>query len=152
FYSGLLVKLSFVRSPERQTLAVFELRDEAVRALQELKIIGVKRRASASEYTKLDLIDDEYVPTGLSQPAERAKINRLIIERRGQLRFRQELISAYEGRCAVTRCSERNVLEAAHILGFRSRGRYEARNGLSAESRLAHAVRSWIMGHKSKKP
>ncbi|WP_244549981.1 HNH endonuclease [Bradyrhizobium erythrophlei] len=39
-------------------------------------------------------------------------------------------MSVYEGKCAVTGCNQQSVLEAAHIIGFRKRGRYEAANGL----------------------
>src|SRR5262245_42509124 len=43
------------------------------------------------------------------------KVRRLINERRGQPKFREKLLSAYGGRCAVTGCDAEAALEAAHI-------------------------------------
>ena len=130
FYSGLLVKIFIVEDRRRRPMAVFDLHPEAVRALRELNIIGQMRNLPAAEYRRLDEIEDEEVPSGFCAPAETKRTNNAIVARRGQPKFRKELISAYEGKCAVTGCNERNVLEAAHIVGFRSRGRYEASNGL----------------------
>ncbi len=130
FYGGLLVKIHSVEDRLRRNKTVFELHDEAVKALQELEVIGPERGRPSLEYRRLDQIEDDEVPPGLSAPAERKRVNRSIIARRGQLKFRKELLSIYEGRCAVTGCDERNVLEAAHIIGFRSAGRYEASNGI----------------------
>jgi hypothetical protein len=45
----------------------------------------------------------------------RAVLLRQIKERRGQSAFRNALIAAYRGRCAVTGCRVLDVLEAAHI-------------------------------------
>jgi hypothetical protein len=45
----------------------------------------------------------------------RAIVLRQIRERRGQSTFRNALIAAYRGRCAMTGCRVLDVLEAAHI-------------------------------------
>ncbi len=45
----------------------------------------------------------------------RAVVLRQIRERRGQSTFRNALIAAYRGRCAITGCRVLDVLEAAHI-------------------------------------
>lgn len=55
---------------------------------------------------------------------------RAIAVRRGQQRFRRELIRAYEGRCVVTGCTVEAVLEAAHILPYRGDHTNHADNGL----------------------
>lgn len=39
-----------------------------------------------------------------------------IVRRRGQPEFRQRLIDAYQGRCAITGCDAVEALEAAHII------------------------------------
>jgi hypothetical protein len=127
FYSGVLVEMYYVLDSRRRRWAVFELLDEAVRALQELNVIGRKPHPPLAQYKP---IEDDGVPQGFSTPAETKRVNQSIIARRGQLNFRKELLSAYERRCAVTGCDETRVLEAAHITGFRSRGHYEAKNGL----------------------
>lgn len=49
-------------------------------------------------------------------------ITQSILSRRGQQKFRQNLIYAYEGKCAVTQCSIQELLEAAHINPFSKSG------------------------------
>ncbi len=53
-----------------------------------------------------------FTPT--SQEDARQWIRTAIARRRGQPRFRAELIQAYEGQCAVTGCVAIDALEAAH--------------------------------------
>jgi len=130
FYSGLLVNLSVVEDKRRDRSTVFALRAEAVKALQVLKIIGGTPHAPSSAYKLLDEVEAATVPAGFTAPAETKRINRAILARRGQAPFRRELLAAYNGQCAVTGCTETNVLEAAHIVGVKSRGRYEVANGL----------------------
>ncbi len=53
-----------------------------------------------------------------------------IIRRRGHPRFRQVLMRAYGGKCAITRCDTPEVLEAALIHPYRSEGTHHVSNGL----------------------
>ena len=55
---------------------------------------------------------------------------RVVSTRQGQGAFRDELLNAQSGRCAVTGCEEQAVLQAAPIKGVASKGRHSARNGL----------------------
>lgn len=48
-------------------------------------------------------------------PDERKRVMAAIVRRRGQPKFRRELLDAYGGECAVTGCSVESILEAAHI-------------------------------------
>jgi hypothetical protein len=130
FYSGVLVKLTTVVNRQQRRLVCFDLHDEAVKALQELKIISLNRRRRSTDYTRVDDLDDGAISILQNAPAEKQRILRSIIARRGQNEFRKELLQAYEGACAVTGCSEMQVLEAAHIRHFSNRGRYEIGNGL----------------------
>jgi len=61
-------------------------------------------------------------------------VQRAIRLRRGQASFREELLEAYEGACAVTRSTARAVLEAAHILPFAEGGATHPSNGLLLRS------------------
>jgi hypothetical protein len=54
----------------------------------------------------------------------------LIVRRRGQPEFRQKLINAYQGRCALTGCDVVETLEAAHILPYRGAHTNHVQNGL----------------------
>lgn len=63
-----------------------------------------------------------------TSPAE--FVRRSIRLRRGQAAFRDALLDAYEGSCAVTRSTARPVLEAAHIIPFSEGGPMHPSNGL----------------------
>ena len=57
-------------------------------------------------------------------------IRTAIVRRRGQPRFRAELIQAYKGQCAVTGCTAIDALEAAHIVPYLGEQTNVAENGL----------------------
>lgn len=57
-----------------------------------------------------------------------------ILTRRGQNRFRKELIRAYSYRCAVTGCDVVHSLEAAHIMPHSETRSYSVRNGILLRS------------------
>ncbi|MGG7567917.1 HNH endonuclease [Rhodovulum sp. DZ06] len=59
--------------------------------------------------------------------------------RRGQARFRQGLLEAYQGRCAVTGTRVSAVLEAAHIMPYRGAATNHVQNGLLLRSDI-HAL------------
>lgn len=60
--------------------------------------------------------DEPFDPSDLEDARER--ISREITRRRGQRAFREGLLRAYEGRCAITGCDVKDVLEAAHIVPY----------------------------------
>lgn len=60
----------------------------------------------------------------------RQKILRSIAQRRGQRAFRDSLINAYGGRCAITGCDVLDVLEAAHIFPYLGPDTNKVDNGL----------------------
>lgn len=60
----------------------------------------------------------------------RQKIMREITVRQGQPAFRNALLRAYEGRCAITGCSVATVLEAAHIMPYKGDHTNHVTNGL----------------------
>jgi hypothetical protein len=72
--------------------------------------------------------------TGYFSPAslndEREKKLREIVKRRGQPDFRNKLIAAYSGRCAVTGCDAVAALEAAHIVPYTGPESNHVTNGL----------------------
>lgn len=61
---------------------------------------------------------------------ERQRTFREIVERRGQPDFRNKLIVAYAGRCAVTGCDAVAALEAAHIVPYTGPKFNHVTNGL----------------------
>lgn len=65
-----------------------------------------------------------------SQEDARRRIMAAIVLRQGQVLFRDTLLRAYEGRCAVTGCDVLETLEAAHILPYRGEHTNAPNNGL----------------------
>lgn len=66
----------------------------------------------------------------VSMDDARTKIAQSIVRRRGQAKFRAELLEAYGGRCAVTGCPVAAVLEAAHIKPYLGDHTNVVQNGL----------------------
>jgi hypothetical protein len=62
--------------------------------------------------------------------AERERVMRSILDRRGQAQFRDALIEAYKCRCALTDCTTEEALEAAHIIPCSANGEDCVQNGL----------------------
>jgi predicted restriction endonuclease len=74
----------------------------------------------------------EFDPTSLED--ERKKVLASIVRRQGQPAFRQALLIAYEGRCAISACSAAQALEAAHIVPFTGPSTNSVTNGLLLRS------------------
>jgi hypothetical protein len=60
----------------------------------------------------------------------RERAMRQIALRQGQPKFRRDLLTAYGGKCAVTRCDAHDALEAAHIVRYKGKHTNSVRNGL----------------------
>lgn len=60
----------------------------------------------------------------------RTHIYTSIVRRQGQGRFRNILIDAYAGKCAITGCDVTAALEAAHIIPYRGKETNSPQNGL----------------------
>lgn len=63
-------------------------------------------------------------------PDERTRVLRLVVLREGRKEFRDGLIQAYGGRCAISGCTVIDILEAAHIHPYRGPRTDETSNGL----------------------
>ena len=57
------------------------------------------------------------------------KVMRSILERRGQPKFRRDLLKLYDNRCCITNCTVMELLEAAHINPFSEDGDNSLSNG-----------------------
>ncbi|CAH1658887.1 HNHc domain-containing protein [Hyphomicrobiales bacterium] len=75
----------------------------------------------------VDDIDADYQP---SSEDRRKRILRAISERRGQARFRSDLVKRYGARCLVSGCTVMDVIEAAHIWPYRGTEDNAPSNGL----------------------
>jgi WD40 repeat protein len=61
---------------------------------------------------------------------ERKKTIRAITQRRGQVKFRKKLLSAYNYHCCITGCDVEAALQAAHIVPYRGTHTNHVTNGL----------------------
>lgn len=86
---------------------------------------GIRRPTSMAPQ---DADDEPFDPTNAKDARE--KVLREIRARRGQKQFRDALIEAYEGRCAITGCDVLDVLEAAHITPYLGPETNHVTNGL----------------------
>lgn len=59
-----------------------------------------------------------------------ARLLREIWGRRGQRKFRRELLRLYQGKCAITGCTTIAALEAAHVIPYADVQHYDVRRGL----------------------
>jgi hypothetical protein len=86
---------------------------------------------SAADLTRVAVAtadEGHFSPATLKDERERRL--REIVERRGQPEFRTCLVSAYNGRCAVTGCDAVAALEAAHIAPYSGPQSNHVSNGL----------------------
>lgn len=60
----------------------------------------------------------------------RRRIYANLVVREGQIRFRADLLKAYDGRCAVTGSAVEPILQAAHIVPYNGRETNHVSNGL----------------------
>jgi tetratricopeptide (TPR) repeat protein len=76
------------------------------------------------------LEDQEKLLTFKSAADACEKITVSIARRQGQQKFRQSLLDAYGGKCAITNFDAEAALEAAHIIPYVETGNNEPSNGL----------------------
>lgn len=85
--------------------------------------------------------DEPFDPKG--QDDARARVLRQVVQRQGQRKFRQSLIAAYGGCCAITGCPVTALLEAAHITPYLGPDTNSITNGLLLRADL-HTL--WDLG------
>jgi putative restriction endonuclease len=82
----------------------------------------------ASPIHAADSDEQPFDPSNIADARER--IFRTIVQRRGQKAFRDSLIAAYDGKCAISGCNIIDVLEAAHIYPYCGPDTNKTSNGL----------------------
>ena len=96
--------------------------------------LGSGKRTTASGAATVDnLSTSDFDPTA-SMLDQRQRTTQEVVARLGQGRFRDMLLSAYGGKCAVTGCSIPEVLEAAHIIPYSGDPSDHVCNGLLLRS------------------
>ena len=117
-----------------QTLNGYTPRQNAQAALKEI----ILRQINEQYPWPLELLEKEAEKSGDFEPdnIEDARIRKWlrITQRRGQVRFRQALLEAYEGKCAATGFNSHFSLEACHIVPYRGPDTNHVSNGLLLRS------------------
>jgi hypothetical protein len=80
------------------------------------------------EYVQQLSAGEAFDPELISDERERALA--YVVLRRGQPKFRDQLLTAYGGRCAITGCNVVDILEAAHIVPYKCPKTSHVTNGL----------------------
>jgi hypothetical protein len=81
-------------------------------------------RVSERDLARMEIFDPQSSKDG------RQSVVDTIIKRRGHPAFRQLLLQAYEGKCAVTNFNATDTLEAAYIVPYRGKQTQHPSNGL----------------------
>jgi hypothetical protein len=84
--------------------------------------------ASSSELSNAG----EFDPSGVTDARMRTMAS--IVRRRGQPKFRKDLLEIFDGRCPVTGCDATEALEAAHIVPYMGDDTNHPSNGLLLRS------------------
>lgn len=95
-------------------------------ALIELNLIP-KKREILSQF-----ISEDFDPTDLNDG--RDKVAKLITARRGQKKFRDNVLKAYGFKCAITGDDVEQVIEAAHIIPYLGEKTNHIQNGIPLRS------------------
>lgn len=110
--------------------------DPNVHGVWDLADAGEKvlrpRYVCSADSIALETIEAEAATHGMFDPDvdARRRILTTIVQRDGQSQFRDELLNAYSGACAVTGCTLKSLLEAAHIMPYRGDHTNSVENGL----------------------
>jgi hypothetical protein len=113
------------KTPIRSTPVPQELLERFQR-LVKCRTVDIKHQLETLEehITK----SASFNPLKISDSRERARA--LIVIRRGQKKFREALLIAYQGRCAITGSNAEAALEAAHITPYSGKDSNAIGNGL----------------------
>jgi len=108
------------------------------RQLLKLPTEATSERAVRKQARKLD-IQGQFDTD--NEADARDRVEKSIAVRRGQPRFREDLLAAYEGKCAITGCDAVAALEAAHITPYKGDHSHHVTNGLLLRADLHTLVR-----------
>jgi hypothetical protein len=97
-------------------------------SLIRAKLNAIERRDLRRLFDKA--VMDVQASEGLTPDAARYRAFVSILQRPGQVRFRNNMLRAYGGTCAISECDYPEALEAAHIDPYAKGGTNEITNGL----------------------
>lgn len=119
-----LMQATSLKHPPRRRVAFVRMLQQHLRELDARLPLDADMAPDVSDG------EDLQAPNDLSDADARTRVKRDIIARQGQSHFRDALMRAYGGRCAVTGCDSPYALEAAHIRPYRGEHTNVVSNGL----------------------
>lgn len=156
-WGGLLV--SCVRQPYSNGLKydVYNLLDEARAAFEAIGILDPdtdrpRINPRNPKGTKLVCSPDNIAvgapPTRLPTAAQKAKFrsHQLVAVRKGQTKFRREVLAAYDGRCAISGNDVEESLEAAHVSPYSTKLFNAVQNGIPLRADLHRLFDRFLIG------
>jgi HNH endonuclease len=111
----------YAQSQEKITVQFCEKVEQLVsryRASEVVQLVNIRQQYDQDFSDANDLED------------ARKRVLTSIVRRQGQSRFRQKLLTAYKGRCAISGCDVEQALEAAHIIPYNGIQTNNTSNGL----------------------
>lgn len=130
FYLGVL-RLTFI-DEKKVGIPKVAWKDEGSKVFEQIEatVIRLPRdesRESISE-DEIGSVSKPFDPSNLADARQRVLASLAV--RQGQQKFRNALKAAYQSTCALTGCTVVEVLEAAHIIGYRGKETNHVQNGL----------------------
>lgn len=121
-------KSGFVVKPDPDNDGEIIKAELSIQKIAQYESLGVARSKELDELFRPEtsVISKPIEPP----PVVDERVLSSILTRRGQKEFREGLLHAYRGRCAVTGCDAEQVLEAAHIIPHAESQSYSISNGL----------------------
>jgi hypothetical protein len=120
--------------PSAEALKASEFSGGAATVQRVLERLGFGVEAGSSAPERSQPLGEEAADESSFDPATEGDAEghtkQTIRARRGQAAFRNSLLSAYGGCCAITGCDVLAVLEAAHIVPYRGQWTNKVSNGL----------------------
>ena len=109
----------------RFRLTVVEVKKHSHAHKEIFKVIALKEIDIAQQRAEAD---GTFNPESIEDARERTFAS--IVRRRGQSKFRESLLTAYNSCCAITGCDAEPALEAAHIIPYNGTQTNHPSNGL----------------------
>lgn len=116
--------------PEDSQLETTGLKHPPVRRVAFIRMLERHLQKLDELTSAADISGHPPVPDALDDTDARKRIIKEVVARQGQAQFRDALIRAYDGRCAVTGCDSPYALEAAHIRPYLGEHTNVVTNGL----------------------
>jgi hypothetical protein len=124
-----LKNLSILRAPQGSNFKVTPTEWNLLKRLVRRHL-----QSETDEFQQTEEVAGTFNPKNMRDA--RRRILTSIVRRRGQRKFREDLLRIYGGKCLITNCDAEEALEAAHICPYKNQNTNHPTNGLLLRSDL----------------